>query len=163
MYCVIGLGTQDKALFHGSMHVLLETKHANSDSYEDSHKALDAWCMMDLSISIRHILSTFGHLVYTNKKSEPKEYRKMEYYIWMQIMTATRRTFVSTAACDCHSETRWMSPFFLYTFTSKIRHAIGINSLYMICEILMKHDDLIMCSFHTVSHFCSCICTDFTC
>ena len=112
MYCVIGLGTQDKALFHGSMHVLLETKHANSDSYEDSHKALDAWCMMDLSISIRHILSTFGHLVYTNKKSEPKEYRKMEYYIWMQIMTATWRTFVSTAACDCHSETRWKSPFF---------------------------------------------------
>ena len=48
MYCV----RQDKALFYGSMHVLLETKHASSDSYEDSHKALDAWCMMDLSISI---------------------------------------------------------------------------------------------------------------
>ena len=68
----------------------------------------------------------------------------MEYDIWMQIMTATRKTIVSTVACDCHGETWWKPPFFLYTFTRKIRHAIGINSLYTTCESLMKHDDLIM-------------------
>lgn len=53
---VIGLCTvyncvqQDKTLFH--MQYLLEIKHANLDSYGVSHNALDAWCMMVLSISI---------------------------------------------------------------------------------------------------------------